>query len=313
MHRWLNLFKKPEGRAARHPRTLQIVVALSGHPARSLSLNLDTLKKAAMALGLAAFSWFAVTFYIAYSHVSNMAAIAQSDAQAERIATLQENNARLDEERQRMGERLINLQGRVEGLAAKMHGLVHASKSRFPVEQDARVPMGGPAMPITEANAERMMQEGLAAVDERFSSLLPALESTLEREAVRPVGVPVTGVAEVSSNFGLRANPFGRGHEFHAGMDFPGDTGTPVVATAPGKVDQAGRGGALGNHIAIDHGYGYRSIYGHLSKVMVKSGDAISKGQVIGLVGNTGRSSGPHLHYALQYQGRTINPAPYVQ
>lgn len=313
MQRWLKLLKKPEGRAARHPRKLEIVVALSGHPARTLSVELDTLKKAAMGLGLTAFSWFAITFYIAYAHVSNMEAIAQADAQADRIAALQANNASLAQERARMGERLVSLQARVERLASTMHGLVHASKARFPAEQAAQAGMGGPAEPVTDANAARMMQAGLEALDERLGNLLPSLEATLEREAARPLGLPLPGSAEVSSSFGLRANPFGRGQEFHAGIDFPGDTGTPVMATAAGKVDQAGRGGALGNHVAIDHGHGYRSIYGHLSRVLVKAGDTVAKGQVIGLLGSTGRSSGPHVHYALQYQGRTIDPAPYVQ
>jgi murein DD-endopeptidase MepM/ murein hydrolase activator NlpD len=96
-------------------------------------------------------------------------------------------------------------------------------------------------------------------------------------------------------------------------MDFAGPTGTPVKATAPGKVDQAGRGGALGNYVAVDHGFGYRSIYGHLSRIDVRPGESVSKGDVIGLVGSTGRSSGPHLHYTLQYKGQTINPAPYVE
>lgn len=313
MRRWLELFRKPEGRAAQHPRKLEIVIALSGYPSRTLSVKLETLRKAAMAVGLAAFSWFAVTFYIAYSHVSNMEAIARSDAQAEKIATLKASNAMLAEEREHMGKRLVNLQQRVEGLAVKVHGLVHSAKERFPAEQDQRAPMGGLAIPVSEANAAAMMKDGIEVFDERMNALLPRLETTLEREAARPLGPPLEGPLEISSRYGLRANPFGRGHELHAGMDFPGDTGTPVKATAPGKVDQAGRGGALGNYVAVEHGHGYRSLYGHLSKILVKPGDEIAKGQVIGLVGNTGRSSGPHLHYALQYKGKTINPAPYVE
>lgn len=313
MQRLKALIGKPEGRAALHPRKLEIVFALSGHPSKTLSINLETLRKAALTLGLAVFAWFSVTFYIAYSHVSNMEAIARTDAQAENIARLKANNARLAEEREHMGQRLVNLQQRVEGLAVKLHGLVHTAQERFPVEQDQRASMGGPAIPVSEANVAGMMNNDLAALDDRLDDLLPRLESTLEREAARPLGAPVEGPVEISSRFGLRANPFGRGYELHSGIDFPGDTGTVVKATAPGKIDQAGRGGAIGNYVAIDHGYGYRSIYGHLSRVMVKAGETVSKGDVIGLLGNTGRSSGPHLHYTLQYKGRTINPAPYVE
>lgn len=313
MLRWLALFRKPDGRAARHPRTLEIVFALSGHSSRTLRINLESLRRAAIVAGLAVFGWFSATFYVAYSHISNMEAIAHADAQAEKIAALKASNSRLAEDRQAMGQHMISLQHRVEQLAAKVHGLVSGARERFPVEQGQRASMGGPAIPVTEANASSLMQGELSLLDERLASLLPQLESTLEREVARPAGMPVDGGFQVSSNFGLRNNPFGKGHEFHSGMDFPGDTGSPVKATAPGKVDEAGHGGAIGNFVAIEHGYGYRSVYGHLSRVLARPGETVSKGQVVGLLGNTGRSSGPHLHYALQYRGRTINPAPYVE
>jgi murein DD-endopeptidase MepM/ murein hydrolase activator NlpD len=313
MRRLKALFEKPQGRAARHPRKLEIVFALSGHPSKTLSINLETMRKAAMALALAALAWFSMTFYIAYSHVSNMEAIAKTDAQAKKIAQLKASNASLAEERAHLGERLHNLQQRVEGLAVKLHGLVHSAQARFPVERDHSAPMGGPAIPLTGTDSAIIDQEELAALDERLDALLPRLESTLEREAARPLGAPLDGPIEISSHYGLRANPFGPGYELHSGMDFAGPTGTPVKVTAPGKVDQAGHGGALGNYVAVDHGYGYRSIYGHLSRIAVRPGEPVSKGDVIGLVGSTGRSSGSHLHYTLQYKGKTINPAPYVE
>lgn len=312
MRHWLALFRKPEGRAAQHPRTLEIVFALSGHPSRTLRINLESLRKAAIVAGVAVFGWFSATFYVAYSHLTNMEAIAHADAQAEKIAELRAINSRLAEDRQAMGQHMINLQHRIEQLAVKVHGLVNGSRARFPVEQGERAPMGGPAIPVTDVNASSLMRNELSMLDERLASLLPRLESTLAREAARPVGMPMDGELRISSGYGLRENPFGKGHEFHNGMDFPGDTGMPVKATAPGKVDEAGHGGAIGNFVAIEHGYGYRSVYGHLSRVLVRPGETVSKGQVIGLLGNTGRSSGPHLHYALQYKGRTIDPAPYV-
>lgn len=313
MWNWLALFRKPEGRAARHPHTLEIVFALSGHPTRTLRINLDSLRKAAIVASVAIFGWFSATFYVAYSHISNMEAIAHADAQAEKIAALKASNSRLAEDRQAMGQHMINLQNRVEQLATKVHGLVNGAKERFPVEHDRRDSVGGPAIPVTEANASSLMQSELSMLDERLASLLPQLESTLARELARPVGIPLEGEFQVSSNYGLRSNPFGKGYEFHNGVDFPGETGTPVRATAPGKVDEAGRGGAIGNYVAIKHGYGYRSIYGHLSRILVRPGETVGKGQIVGLLGNSGRSSGPHLHYALQYKGRSINPAPYME
>ncbi|MFO7543434.1 MAG: M23 family metallopeptidase [Thiobacillus sp.] len=308
----MELFRKPEGRAARHPRTLEIVFALSGHPSRTLRLNLEALRKASMAAGLAVFAWFGVTFYIAYSHISNTEAIARAGAQAERIAALKSSNAQLAEDREKMNQHLVNLQQRVEQLAEKVHGVVQSTRAHFPVERDQRMSMGGPAIPVDKNNAASMMQNELSQFDERLASMLPQLESTIERETARPMGAPLKGAVEISSGYGLRSNPFGQGRELHTGIDYPGNIGTPVLATAPGKVDQAGSRGALGNHVAIEHGFGYRSLYGHLSKVLVRPGETIKKGQTIGLLGNTGRSSGPHVHYALQYRGQTINPAPYV-
>ena len=306
-------FRKPDGRAGQHPHYLEIVVARTGHPAHTFRLNLDTLKKAGYALGGVALVWFVGTFYVAYSHLSNMQAIASADAQAEKIALLQSSNEKLAEEKQNMGRHLFDLQQRVEQLAAGVHGLVSRAQSKFPVESEANKPQGGMAIPLNAANAGQIVNSEFSLLDERVSSLLPELETTLAREVSRPVGVPVVGQLDLSSGYGLRANPFGRGHEFHNGIDFVVDTGSPVMATAPGRVEAAGYEGPNGNRVAIDHGFGYRSVYAHLSKLLVKPGEQVQKGQVVGLSGNTGRSSGPHLHYTLYYRGQTIDPARYVK
>jgi murein DD-endopeptidase MepM/ murein hydrolase activator NlpD len=312
LRRLRDYFRKPSGRAGRHPHYLEIVVARTGHPAHNFRVNLDNLQKAGTALGALALLWFVGTFYVAYSHISNMEAIASADAQAEKIAQLESSNEKLAEEKQNMGRYLFNLQGRVEQLAMRVHGLVSRAGSEFPVEQ-ARKPQGGMAIPVDAANAAQIMKSEYSLLDDRLNSLLPELEMTLQREVSRPVGTPIPGLQDISSSYGLRDNPFGRGHEFHNGIDFVVDRGTPVRATAPGRVDAAGYEGPNGNRVAIDHGFGYRSVYAHLSRVQVKSGEMVQRGEVIGLSGNTGRSSGPHLHYTLYYQGQTIDPARYLK
>jgi murein DD-endopeptidase MepM/ murein hydrolase activator NlpD len=304
-------FRKPEGRAARHPHYLEIVVARTGHPAHTFRINLDTLKKAGMGAGALALLWFAGTFYVAYSHISNMEAIASANRQAEKIALLESSNEKLAEEKQNMGRYVFNLRERVEQLAVRVHGLVNSAETEFPVE--ASRPKGGMAIPLDAANASQIMRTELSLLDDRLDSLLPELETSLARELSRPVGTPIAGEIDVSSPYGLRSNPFGRGHEFHNGIDFIVDRGTPVLATGPGRVEAAGYDGPNGNRVAIDHGFGYRSVYAHLSRVGVKAGDEVVRGQVIGLSGNTGRSSGPHLHYTLYYRGQTVNPARYVK
>ena len=304
--------RKPSGRAGQHPHFLEIVVARTGHPAHTFRINLDTLKKAVAVVGVLFLAWFGGTFYVAYSHVSNMQAIASADAQAEKIALLESSNEKLAAEKQNMGQYVFNLRERVEQLAASVHGLVNRGETDFPVERQGR-PQGGMAIPLDAANAEQIMRSELALLDDRLGSLLPELELSLTREVSRPVGSPIAGLQDISSRYGLRANPFGRGHEFHNGIDFVVDRGTPILATAPGRVEEAGYGGPGGIRVVIDHGYGYRSGYAHLSKVQVKVGERVVRGQVIGLSGNTGRSSGPHLHYTLHYRGETIDPARYVR
>ncbi|MEW6132938.1 MAG: M23 family metallopeptidase [Pseudomonadota bacterium] len=312
MTRWLrDCFRKPSGRAARHPHYLEIVVALTGRPAHTFRINLCTLKKVGQGLGILFLAWFGGTFYVAYSHVSNMEAIARAEQQAAKIAELESSNIRLAEEKQSMGQYVFNLRARVEQLAARVHGIVNHAETEFPVE--ANKPKGGVAIPVSEANAAQMMNSEFTLFDESLDSLLPELETSLARELSRPVGKPIAGDIEISSRYGVRSNPFGSGHEFHNGIDFIVDRGTPVLATGPGRVIAAGYDGPNGNRVAIDHGFGYRSVYAHLSKVEVKAGDRVQRGDLIGLSGNTGRSSGPHLHYTLYYRGQTVNPARYVK
>jgi murein DD-endopeptidase MepM/ murein hydrolase activator NlpD len=313
MLRWAReYFREPEGRAAQHPHYLEIVVARTGHPAHTFRINLDTLKTAGARLGGIFLLWFIGTFYVAYSHISNMEAIASADLQAQRIAELESANEKLAEEKQSLGQYLFDVRGRVEKLAARVHGLVNQAKSEFPVEQQNK-PQGGVAIPLDAANATQIMRSEISMWDDRLGSLLPELETNLAREVSRPVGMPVAGAPDISSTYGLRPNPFGRGHEFHNGIDFVVDRGTPIMATAPGRVEAAGYDGPNGNRVSIDHGFGYRSVYAHLSKVEVKAGELVKRGEVIGLSGNTGRSSGPHLHYTLYYQGETIDPERYLK
>ena len=116
-------------------------------------------------------------------------------------------------------------------------------------------------------------------------------------------------LGKINNEFGFRRNPFGgRSYEFHAGMDIDGERGDIVVAPANGIISKAGWQGGYGNMIEIDHGNGLKTRFGHLSKLAVKEGDPIQRGQLIGFVGSTGRSTGPHLHYELRLDEKPINP-----
>lgn len=118
----------------------------------------------------------------------------------------------------------------------------------------------------------------------------------------------------ISSGFGWRKNPFTRsGSQFHPGIDFAGPIGIPIYATGDGVViDPFSAMTGYGNVIVIDHGYGFETLYAHLSKKLVSAGDSVKRGQIIGLLGNTGPSTGPHVHYEVHRNGKKVNPINYI-
>ncbi len=141
-----------------------------------------------------------------------------------------------------------------------------------------------------------------------FSQYFKDIKKTISNT---PLGSPMLG--HISSNFGSRNNPFdGINLENHAGLDIKGEHGTPVKSTANGKVIFAGYKGAYGNLVIVQHGEDFETYYGHLSKILVKENQNIKVNAIIGNVGSTGRSTGPHLHYEIRKSGKTINPQTYL-
>jgi murein DD-endopeptidase MepM/ murein hydrolase activator NlpD len=125
-----------------------------------------------------------------------------------------------------------------------------------------------------------------------------------------PLEWPVHG--RVKSEFGLRRSPWNGAREHHAGIDIGSPPGTPVESPAAGTVVEASVQGGLGKHVTLDHGNGVRSRYGHMKKLDVKVGQQVEKGQVIGLVGSTGHSTGPHLHYEVRLAGKPVDPSEFL-
>jgi murein DD-endopeptidase MepM/ murein hydrolase activator NlpD len=128
-----------------------------------------------------------------------------------------------------------------------------------------------------------------------------------------PVRKPVTGEVDMSSPFGMRLDPFNGRAAVHTGIDLRGEVGEPAHATAAGKVTIAGREGGYGNMVEISHGNGLASRYGHLSKILVKVGQSVQIGETIGLIGSTGRSTGPHLHYETRINGEAVDPQKFLR
>ena len=130
------------------------------------------------------------------------------------------------------------------------------------------------------------------------------------RSAV-PSRMPVEN-ARFSSNFGMRTHPVTGGRKMHSGIDIAASTGTPIYATADGTVEMAKWYGGYGNYVQIGHGGDFETRYGHMSRLNVRAGQNVRKGELIGWVGSTGRSTGPHLHYEVRIDGRAVNPEPYL-
>ena len=125
-----------------------------------------------------------------------------------------------------------------------------------------------------------------------------------------PFGKPIA--ASINSGFGYRQDPFTHKSAFHSGLDFDANNKQPVVATALGEVEHAGWYKSYGKTVIIKHENGYKTLYGHLSTIKVKKGQQVATGQLIGLAGSTGRSTGPHLHYEILKNGKAINPREYL-
>ena len=141
----------------------------------------------------------------------------------------------------------------------------------------------------------------LAKNKEKMLAHLPAIQPVQNKDLKR-----------MASGYGWRIHPILKTRRFHYGMDFTAKTGTPIYATADGIVTHAGwKANGFGIHVVIDHGYGYETLYGHMSKVAVKKGQKVKRGQIIGYVGNTGLSAGPHCHYEVHVNGKKVNPINY--
>jgi murein DD-endopeptidase MepM/ murein hydrolase activator NlpD len=194
---------------------------------------------------------------------------------------------------------------------AEMAGVKDINVSERPAQ-------GGPleqAAPLSSAEIDSQVAQLLADVQERTERLdaisMHLLQQNLKKTTF-PSGAPVSAGYN-SSSYGWRPDPFTGQKAFHKGLDFMADSGTPIHAAADGIVTQAERAPDYGNIVRLDHGFGLDTRYAHLSGFLVKVGDRVSKGQPIGTVGSTGRSTGPHLHYEVRLNGVPLDPRKYLK
>lgn len=172
-----------------------------------------------------------------------------------------------------------------------------------------RSAIGGPFVPVKLSANAGAFERQLYRINVTRSQM-QRLSATL---TLVPFRKPVIGEVEFTSGFGVRSDPFLGRPAMHTGLDFRAATGDPVRATANGKVASSGWMGGYGRMVEIDHGNGLSTRYGHLSEIHVKVGDVVKIGQVIGAVGSTGRSTGPHLHYETRIDGDAVDPQKFLR
>jgi len=172
--------------------------------------------------------------------------------------------------------------------------------------QQAQEGVGGPYEPVSADNA-----------DPRFLELFTTwrqLDQLQQGAAAIPSAFPLHNGVNFTSGFGIRSDPFRGRAAMHAGIDLAGPMGTPIYATADGTVGRSEwNSGGYGNLVEIDHGQGIQTRYGHLSQRIAVAGQRVHRGDLIGLMGSTGRSTGSHLHYEVRIDGRAVNPVPFLQ
>ena len=225
---------------------------------------------------------------------------ASHSAAAFELAGLEEENESLRLENSDLERRLTQLSDRVAEFEDRSDEL--ALIAGIDLGGPSRVGLGGDEIASLDARAD--------ILDSTFVELEDALRSRRQRLASTPSLRPVIGL--VTSGYGMRRDPITGSRASHNGVDIGALPGRPVVASADGVVTRAGRIRALGKAVYLSHGYGTVTRYGHLSKFIVEPGQKVRRGEVIGYVGNTGRTTGYHLHYEVRVHGRAVNPLDYM-
>jgi murein DD-endopeptidase MepM/ murein hydrolase activator NlpD len=237
------------------------------------------------------------------------------------IAELQSTNAALQVENASYREATGQLAGQVSALQSAVEQIgeraavdptASTAMEKLPALVKSRA-MGGAASARVTASATGapdtvlgILSDLLGAIENRLDSVRDSVERRHALAMATPSIWPVAGW--LTSSYGNRKDPFTGDADFHPGLDISADYGQPVLATADGSVQSAGPNGSYGNMVVLDHQFGILTKYGHLSRIAVSAGQDVKRGDVIGYVGSTGRSTAAHLHYEIWMNGRLTNP-----
>lgn len=237
-----------------------------------------------------------------------------------------ENNA-LKQDYAVMNARINDLQKQMQELQTRDNEVYRAIFEAEPVPDSARLveieklkelqyvqTLGESQLVKTLASQLNILSAKLAYQEKSYQEIDQMLKNKEKLLAGIPAIQPVANkdLRRVASGFGFRIDPVYKVTKFHAGLDFTAPQGTPIYATADGRIKTSGSSSSgYGVHVIIDHGYGYETLYGHMVRVKARAGQNVKRGEVIGWVGNTGKSTGPHCHYEVRKNGNAVDPIFY--
>ncbi len=281
-------------------RKLHIIVAEEEGKIRRVAISVSRLKKifffsSVFLMFLTFMSGLSFKLIVSNRNYSNLIAKLSSELEAlkKENSQLKEKVFALEKEKERILEgavaELKEKSSIIEKILSEI-GLKNKDKNRTSGK-------GGPFLP--------------APFDKNYKSLLERTEYLIENIKQIPLGYPVYG--RITSGFGMRIDPFNGKWAFHSGVDIKGRIGLPIRVTADGIVKSVGYSRGYGKYVIIYHGRGFSTLYAHLYKIKVKRWQRVKRGDVIGLMGNTGRSTGPHLHYEVRVGNRPVNPLKFMK
>lgn len=220
----------------------------------------------------------------------------------ERMSSLAEGGV------QTIEQNLSNIKAPLYGVGLNIEALLVRSNKQRAKNENLRDGQGGPFLPIKADLKNVGLNKTLVALNTKINHW----ENLVDLQDKLPLGKPLDKI-RITSRYGSRVDPFTGDEGYHDGLDLGGKEGANVYVTAPGKVIRSGNYGLYGIMVEIEHTLGFRTRYAHLSKTLVEKGEWVDTGDVIGLVGNTGRSTGSHLHYEIRLNNRAINPTTFIR
>lgn len=295
-----------------------MLIPHNGKEAKSYNVHGSKLAKIKVIGGVLLFLGFiamvktSFVVYDAYTSQHELAVYRSEKAvQEQKLADLQKENEKMQQE-------MAELSALENEVRKALGNNAQETPSRGGIDRSQYMGQGGPiqadikTIDIYTAQTKNLQTE-MQQKKENLSNLLAQLKERNARLNATPDIWPTEG-GSITSYFGGRSNPFsGYGYDYHPGIDIGNDYGAPIYAGASGQVEFAGWFGGYGRYVKISHGYGYETAYGHMSSIAVSSGEYVNKGDVIGYVGSTGYSTGPHLHYEVIINGQDSDPLKLIK